>query len=561
MMTRWWRGPRGNLARLGLPGAFVRERHCVVAIIVALMMIPLIVAAGGAIDVARLYVAKTRLIFALDSAALAAGAAFDNANPTVGQEAFDNYFNANYPAAKAAKLGTVTPSPPVPTITSGQVDVTATVTVNTVFLKLITIDTLSATVRSVVNRQTTGLELALVLDNSSSIVGTPLADLKSAVGTLLDTVFQGDPMPPSIFVGIVPYAAAVNIGSGNAAWAQADPGNLYPVDDGLDPADPIVDTSWKGCVMARPAPYDTTDDFFSGDPSQGEWRRYFWEAEHFYYTNGNEGTAFQQCTNRWWRRLDGVVPVLPRQSGLYSDPSFFDGFGVNEGSFRTAGGAALTRVVPDASGDTTGPNKACPTPITPLTNVRADLDTAVSAMEGWRGGGTMINQGAVWGWRVLSPGEPFGTYSDGITNVSAYNDPLVNKALVIMTDGRNSIERLSQPACYTAFGPNFNPRYSSDLTPYGFLSEGSLGTTNLNTAVAELDTRTAAVCSNIKAQGITIYTIVFNMDGNPIWDGIKTLMRNCATSPTNFFDAPSAAALTSTFAAIGAQISKLRVAR
>jgi Flp pilus assembly protein TadG len=557
-MTRCRRNLRNGPTRLRRPGAFWRARDSAVAIIIAIMLLPMIVAAGGALDVARLYIAKTRLIFALDTAALAAGSAYDISDSSVGETAFQKFFDANYPSSK---VGTVTPVTLVPNITSSQVDVTATVTVDTLFLRVMGIPTLSATVTSVIRRHTTGLELALVLDNTYSMVQNGLMDpLKTAVGQLLDTIFDGEATPEGIRVGIVPYVAAVNIGTDNSAYVQADPGNEYPADDGLNPADPIVDTAWKGCVRARPAPYDTTDDFLAGDASQGEWPRYFWEAEHYYWRDNLVGSSAFQCANRWWRKLDGIVPPLPRQSGLYSDPSFDSATPPDgPGSFRDAADVALTSVTPP---DTTGPNKACPTPITPLTNDRAALDAAIAAMEGWQGGGTIINTGAAWGWRVLSPGEPF-------TEGAVYTDANVNKVMVLMTDGRNEFASQVAP-CWNSGVPaallgNPNPRYNSHYSAYGYVSEGTLGTTtSLNDAATELNARLATLCTNIKgasAAGITIYTIVFGMDSSSIWDTVKARMQACATSAAHFFDAPTAADLDAAFAAIGAELRKLRVAQ
>ena len=62
--------------------------------------------------------------------------------------------------------------------------------------------------------------------------------------------------------------------------------------------------------------------------------------------------------------------------------------------------------VPAPGGVYTGPNYFCDTPaITPLTNSRATLNAAISAMQ--PGGNTNILEGLTWGWRTLSPGAPF----------------------------------------------------------------------------------------------------------------------------------------------------------
>ena len=46
-------------------------------------------------------------------------------------------------------------------------------------------------------------------------------------------------------------------------------------------------------------------------------------------------------------------------------------------------------------------------------------------------GATGVGEGAMWGWRVLSPGAPF-------TDGRAYSTKNNTKVLVLMTDGQNT---------------------------------------------------------------------------------------------------------------------------
>lgn len=276
-MSRWWRILRIHPTQLRPAGAFFGARDSAVAIIMAVMLLPLIVAAGGALDLARLYIAKSRLIYALDSAAIAVGVDGACGNATT---VFNAYFDANYPTSK---FGTVTPDTIVPTDVNNVISANATVTVNTFFLRLIGINTLSASHATQVVRDETAIELALVLDNTDSMVLNGLmAPLKTAAGQLLDVIFRCQATPPTTRVAIVPYAGTVNIGAGNAAYAP-DPGHEYPTN---------VDTAWKGCVEARGGGYDVTDDPVAVG---GTWAPFFWEAEHYYYDGSTEGSALFQC--------------------------------------------------------------------------------------------------------------------------------------------------------------------------------------------------------------------------------------------------------------------------
>jgi hypothetical protein len=67
----------------------------------------------------------------------------------------------------------------------------------------------------------------------------------------------------------------------------------------------------------------------------------------------------------------------------------------------------------------------------------------------------------------------------------------------------------------------------------------------------------AGTCANIKAAGITIYTIQVNTGGDPT----STLLRNCASGSDKFFMLTSASQIVTTFQQIGTNLTQLRIAR
>jgi hypothetical protein len=69
-----------------------------------------------------------------------------------------------------------------------------------------------------------------------------------------------------------------------------------------------------------------------------------------------------------------------------------------------------------------------------------------------------------------------------------------------------------------------------------------------------IDNRTEAVCTNIKKTGIQIFSI-------RLVDGNTTLLRNCASSPSMYFDVQDASALSSVFKLIGTQIARLHLSK
>jgi hypothetical protein len=65
------------------------------------------------------------------------------------------------------------------------------------------------------------------------------------------------------------------------------------------------------------------------------------------------------------------------------------------------------------------------------------------------------------------------------------------------------------------------------------------------------------VCTNAKATGITVYTIGFQIPSNTV----RTLLRNCATDPEKFIEAPSEADLVEAFEMIGQDLADLYLSK
>ena len=76
------------------------------------------------------------------------------------------------------------------------------------------------------------------------------------------------------------------------------------------------------------------------------------------------------------------------------------------------------------------------------------------------------------------------------------------------------------------------------------------------TSASSIDARQQKTCGNIKAAGITIYTVQVNTDNAPT----STLLQSCATDPSKFFLLTSSAGIVTTFGQIGTALSNLRLA-
>jgi Flp pilus assembly protein TadG len=157
----------------------------------------------------------------------------------------------------------------------------------------------------------------------------------------------------------------------------------------------------------------------------------------------------------------------------------------------------------------------CPPQIMPLGHDWATMNSLIDQMAPL--GETNLTMGLVWGWQALSTGPPLN--APGLP-------PNTNQAVVFMTDGFNTANRWNN----VLFGS---------------------GTT------ANIDARTALVCSNIKSAGITIYTVQVDTSGE---SPPSTLLQNCASDTSKWFYLQDPGQLVTVFTQIGTQLSQLRIA-
>ena len=200
---------------------------------------------------------------------------------------------------------------------------------------------------------------------------------------------------------------------------------------------------------------------------------------------------------------------------------------------------------------TTGPNRFCVKPMTNMTNTASTIKDAIDDMAA--GGDTMISQGLAWGWRMLSPKWRglWGGEMDANNLPCDYNAAHTNKAVILLTDGVNT------------FGPG-------NYTSYEYLSFGRLlnsesptstaKITNATGAKTALDTKTLALCNEIKSHNIYLYVVALDTDGS-MDAATKTMLQTCATAISYYFYAPDTSQLQGIFGKIGDSLSNLRVSK
>jgi len=79
-----------------------------------------------------------------------------------------------------------------------------------------------------------------------------------------------------------------------------------------------------------------------------------------------------------------------------------------------------------------------------------------------------------------------------------------------------------------------------------------------NGTTASIDARTAQVCSNIKAAGISVYTIQVDTGGQ---SPPSTLLQNCASDISQWFYLQNPQELVTVFSQIGIVLSQLYIAK
>ena len=141
----------------------------------------------------------------------------------------------------------------------------------------------------------------------------------------------------------------------------------------------ISNETWKGCVEARPEPYDVQDDVPNAATPDTMFVPFFWLDTVDGYSNSYYTDTIGDVTG---------ATMSSSTTGSHStqeqrEARMFNVFKYNHTS------ASLDTSAPD----TRGPNRGCPTPIIPLTTDNSTLQSGIASMIQWNGGGTNQAEG------------------------------------------------------------------------------------------------------------------------------------------------------------------------
>lgn len=536
-VAKLWQGQIAGLKRL-----FRREEGSV-AVQFALLALPLCVLTFGLMDVNRATVAKQRLQDALDAATLLAAkttsATTDTALAAVGTPAL----NANLTNLSGATLSSSGFH-----LNGAYIDSTATIQMTPIVANLWMSGNMNITATSQVVRTLDDLEVAMVLDNTGSMASalgstTKISALKTAASSLVDTLAAAaanSTDPNAVKYAVVPFSMTVNVGSTyqNATWMTG----VMPSSSGYGGlAKDIFTTastnrftlltqmglSWGGCVESRPAPYDIQDTA----PSSGTPDTLF--VPFFAADEPDDNTI----------TFNGSKIIFPN-NWITNDKTSSTSWSTRQGNVSKYASGNKSSIT--ASGKTAGhgPNEGCAT--APLLRLTTSASTAKATLNSMVAtGNTNVAMGLMWGWHALSPNAPF---ADGV----AYGTAAHEKIVILLTDGDNTndVYNNNNYSIYTGIGYIWQSRLLN--TSGVALGTSSTGTDRMNA----IDGRELALCANMKAKNIIIYSIGVGVSAHS-----QGLLQTCASGTDHYYDVTDASQLTAVFNAIAGSIQNLRISK
>ncbi|NWG72632.1 MAG: VWA domain-containing protein [Parvularculaceae bacterium] len=355
--------------------SFGRARHGNVGMMFAMLLLPLLLAGGMAIDLGRKSDARSTIQEAADMAILRASR-LKTINPGMSDEELTNAARRIFDSAIAKNSNIEIVSFKAdfdPKTDSFNLAVDARL--KTVLMSIAGVSNLDLKTLSAVSLgEPPYMEVALVLDNTGSMGSNgKLSAMKKAAAELVESVYSGG--ETDSLVALVPFSQYVNVGAAGASrfWMK-DSGRSERAAGETDE----TDNSGKGPAQASTA--RSRRDVISDSEIAAE-------------------------------------PRLSKWNGCVGSRSYPDN--ISDAGFSS-------KPVPEVYDGT------CPNQIQPLTSDKELVLEEIKGMEAR--GNTYIAGGLEWGWHVLSNRAPF---REGLPTAQIRKIGGV-KALVVLTDGENT---------------------------------------------------------------------------------------------------------------------------
>jgi Flp pilus assembly protein TadG len=521
-----------------------------VAIIFAIAIIPVVGGVGAAMDFAMATSNRSSMQKALDSTGLALAKLMPLSQSELDTKGWE-IFSANLGHMKVdlPQSGLVITTP-----TTGKIHLAATGQYAPQITGLLGVQSFPVRVQTEVQWGIKKLELSLVLDVTGSMDQQGrMTELKKATKSLLSTLKNAAKQPNDVKVAIVPFAGQVNIDRSvnqNAAWLdwsfweaepaymstwlanstnrqtweQTGPGSSCPLSTGTHGFRCMAGPTSSSTVSTIPSSGSSSGYICPGNPTgdtglrdstliglhyNGCYNSVQSTRQISSGSNASCGTAVncscsgsgsnRRCTQTYYQH-NWIPNARNTWDGCVRDRT------QNNDVSDTAPTSTATNFQPYQ-------NYYCPPPLLPLTNNWNALNDKVDALASL--GATNIKIGLIWGLHSLTAGLP-------LTETDTTEQQLT-RAIILMTDGDNTLSRWA--------GNGSNPALCTDC-----------------------DARTTMACNAVKAANIRLYTVRM-IDGN------ATLLRNCATNETMYFDVQNASQLNAVFNAIGGELASLHLSQ
>lgn len=487
-------------------GRFLADRAGNFAIIGGLLSLPLIIAAGVAVDYARHVSSSRHLQELADITSLTLAASREQDEDKLGAMATD-VIEANRDPGRlsSVEIASLVAS-------ADDIDIDLRGRVPATFTGILGYDYLPSAASALAERALRGhVEVALVLDNTWSMSDTDakgkskIDTLKAAAVQLVTELLKSD--DGAVKIGLVPYADYVNVGTQNRNQPWLD----VPADYTTTPAPRSCEWRNTRTVCDKEKPRTTctrvvdgvSETYSCGGGCEPGYSRTVNVDPYEVCSGGGNGTTYS-----WF----GCVGS--RRSG---DTRLHD----NNAAVRYPG-YLDTRI-------------KCPTPIVTLTSGKQSLVNAINDMVINRGSYyrpfTYIPAGLIWGLNVLSPDQPF-------RDAGAYDGSNLRprKVAVLMTDGENTLRFKSADGTHVKFNGN---------------------TTQQKQQFDQVNADTVAICDYMKSKSIEIFTVAFMVDDPTA----KLILEGCASAPENYYDATDSDALMAAFSGISNSLRVVRLAR
>ncbi len=513
---------------------FVADEAGVTAMMFALCAVALFGMAGAALDGARWYSMRRQHANAIDAALLSAARALQVAPSDVtGALAIaETVYTTTLPKATPLIENSVTF---LSADGGASVTFTGAAYLKTTLLGVIGIRKLevSAPAKAILAQglnQGSDLEVAIMLDVTGSMcsdgtgactTGPKLDALKAATADLAKIVLGTASSPYTSRVALVPFSSAVRIdadGSNNplmqtltgmprtwsgwiTTWTNCSGGSYYVGELYVDPSCTMVPkyvSNYKLMPCVTERVFEGGIGFDAGDSLPGSGN----------WINGHAG-------NR--------LPIGPDSS----NKTLTAGSGTGASSADPSGNW-------NYSSDGSGCMSQSGNEILPLTSRLSDVTDRLNTLNAF--GPTAGALGVVWTQYLLSPNwssiwtgnQKPGSYADTLTKQSNGSAAL-RKVAVLMTDG----------------GFNTMRQQASNATSY----------------VQSVSDAAVSVCTNMKNNGIEIYTVGFNL--NALAAAEKTIalqtLQSCGTDLSHFYDSVDADQLAKAFRDIALKLTPVRL--